>query len=189
VGGGGGGARPRSAPFCMLMSLKKTDARTRGQNPLVTKYLRISLYIRKPFLIYDFATASVWTSLYMRKIWFSFYQCGVQPTHSPTTLVANCVSVHVYRGEGRQFFAGKIPPPGAVLRHGWVWQLDWSIQPFLCHNDFTRTRLIMYFLCHCCPELIIPWTNVFFTHALTRLILYLWREKKILAKSFIFSLE
>ncbi len=36
------------------------------------KYLRISSYIRKPFLIYDFATASLWISLYMRKIWFSF---------------------------------------------------------------------------------------------------------------------
>ncbi len=36
------------------------------------KYLRISSYIRKPFLIYDFATAPLWISLYMRKIWFSF---------------------------------------------------------------------------------------------------------------------
>ncbi len=27
-------------------------------------------YIRKPFLIYDFATAPLWISLYMRKIWF-----------------------------------------------------------------------------------------------------------------------
>ncbi len=41
------------------------------------KYLRISSYIRKPFLIYDFATAPLWISLYMRKIWFSFYQCTV----------------------------------------------------------------------------------------------------------------
>ncbi len=36
------------------------------------KYLRISSYIRKPFLIYDFATAPLWISLYMRKIWFFF---------------------------------------------------------------------------------------------------------------------
>ncbi len=35
-------------------------------------YLRISSYIRKPFFIYDFATAPLWISLYMRKIWFSF---------------------------------------------------------------------------------------------------------------------
>ncbi len=34
------------------------------------KYLRISSYIRKPFLTYDFATAPLWISLYVRKIWF-----------------------------------------------------------------------------------------------------------------------
>ncbi len=36
------------------------------------KYLLISSYIRKPFLIYDFATAPLWISIYMRKILFSF---------------------------------------------------------------------------------------------------------------------
>ncbi len=36
------------------------------------KYLRISSYIRKPFLIYGFATAPLWISLYMRKILFYF---------------------------------------------------------------------------------------------------------------------
>ncbi len=35
-------------------------------------YLRVSLYIRKPFLICDFATASFWISSYMRKILFYF---------------------------------------------------------------------------------------------------------------------
>ncbi len=35
------------------------------------KYLRISSYIRKPFLIFDFATVPLWISLYMIKIWFS----------------------------------------------------------------------------------------------------------------------
>ncbi len=38
----------------------------------MTKYLRISSYIRKPFFIYDFATASIWMSLYMRNILFLF---------------------------------------------------------------------------------------------------------------------
>jgi hypothetical protein len=33
-------------------------------------YLRISSYIRKPFLIYDFATAPFCISLYMRKFFF-----------------------------------------------------------------------------------------------------------------------
>ncbi len=36
------------------------------------KYLRISSSIRKPFLIYNFATAPFWISLYMQKILFSF---------------------------------------------------------------------------------------------------------------------
>ncbi len=36
------------------------------------KYFRISSYIRKPFLIFDFATAPLWISLYKRKILFSF---------------------------------------------------------------------------------------------------------------------
>ncbi len=39
------------------------------------KYLHISPYIRKPFLIYDFAIAPLWTSLYMRTFVFLFYQC------------------------------------------------------------------------------------------------------------------
>ncbi len=43
----------------------------------MTKYLRISSYIRKPFLIYGFATAPIWISLYMRKIHFLFYKCVV----------------------------------------------------------------------------------------------------------------
>ncbi len=45
---------------------------------IIGKYLRISSYIRKPFLIYDFATAPIEISLYMRKSSFSFYQCTVQ---------------------------------------------------------------------------------------------------------------
>jgi hypothetical protein len=36
------------------------------------KCANISLYMRRPLVIYDFATAPLWLSLYMRKIWFSF---------------------------------------------------------------------------------------------------------------------
>ncbi len=36
------------------------------------KYLRSSAYIRKPFLIYDFASDLILISLYMRRIFFSF---------------------------------------------------------------------------------------------------------------------
>ncbi len=60
----------------------------------IGKYLRISSYIRKPFLIYDFATAPLWISLYMRKILFSlyqilfsfFYQCRVRMALKCTVL-------------------------------------------------------------------------------------------------------
>ncbi len=43
-------------------------------------YLRISSYIRKPFLIYDLASAPIRISLYIWKIWFSFYQCAYHST-------------------------------------------------------------------------------------------------------------
>jgi hypothetical protein len=63
---GGGAAKLRWArgaqrPVGRGNEPKKTGARsararTRGQNPLVAKYLRTSSYIKKPFLVYDFAT-------------------------------------------------------------------------------------------------------------------------------------
>ena len=34
------------------------------------KCANISPYMRRPLVIYDFATAPLWISLYMRKIWF-----------------------------------------------------------------------------------------------------------------------
>ncbi len=40
----------------------------------MVKYFRISSYIMKPFLIYDFLTNPIWISLYIRKISFIFYQ-------------------------------------------------------------------------------------------------------------------
>ncbi len=36
------------------------------------KYMRISLYSRKPFLINDFTTAPFWISFYIRKVLFYF---------------------------------------------------------------------------------------------------------------------
>ncbi len=44
------------------------------------KYLCISSYIRKPFLIYDFATAQLWISLNVRRILRSFYQWTIIQT-------------------------------------------------------------------------------------------------------------
>ncbi len=58
------------------------------------KYLRISSYIRKPFLIYDFATAPLWISLYMRKFFYIFYQCNVR-----------YYSIYLYRDSVTRFFA------------------------------------------------------------------------------------
>ncbi len=39
----------------------------------MTKYMRISSYIKKTFIVYDFATASIWFSFYMWKIVISFF--------------------------------------------------------------------------------------------------------------------
>ncbi len=45
------------------------------------------VYIRRPLVIYDFATSPFWISLYMRKIWFSFFQCiSVFPLYLLVTL-------------------------------------------------------------------------------------------------------
>ncbi len=65
----------------------------------MTKYFRISSYIRKPFLIYDFATAPFWISLYIRKIFFSLYQCdgltkafAIVPLRGPSNLEGGSMS-------------------------------------------------------------------------------------------------
>jgi len=62
------------------------------------KYLRISSFIRKPFLIYDFATVPFWISLYMRKIWFPFFISAGQPCWWPPDDIAS---------EGRAALAGE----------------------------------------------------------------------------------
>jgi hypothetical protein len=59
---------------------------------VLKKYLRISSYIRKPFLIYEFATAPFWISLYIRKIWFFFI--------SEWWMSWGCLSVLAGRTEG-----------------------------------------------------------------------------------------
>jgi hypothetical protein len=52
----------------------------------IVKYLSISSYIRKPFLIYDFATASIWIPYIWGKFDFLFYHCILlQIKHQPTT--------------------------------------------------------------------------------------------------------
>ncbi len=79
----------------------------------INKYLRFSSYIRKPFLIYDFATAPIWISLYMRKIFFSFLSVRICPTYGrflPTPIVFPSTG-HQLRslflwGESSSFFPG-----------------------------------------------------------------------------------
>ncbi len=55
----------------------------------MVKYLRISSYIRKPFLLFDFATAPIWISLYRRKILFAFLSVWVQ-IHSFCDIIFIC---------------------------------------------------------------------------------------------------
>ncbi len=47
----------------------------------VRKCENISPYMRRPLVIYDFATAPLWISLYMRKIWFSFLSVRTLRVH------------------------------------------------------------------------------------------------------------
>ncbi len=49
----------------------------------IVKNLRISSYVRKPFHIYDFATDPIWISLYMWKIFLSFYQFRIRRIRTP----------------------------------------------------------------------------------------------------------
>ncbi len=43
----------------------------------IVEYLRISSYIRKPVLIYDFATDLIWIPYIWGKFRFLFYRCGL----------------------------------------------------------------------------------------------------------------
>ncbi len=94
------------------------------------KYLRISSYIRKPFLIYDFATAPLWISLYVRKIFFPFFisvvtcrgtlVCG-PPLWPPTWRSGSRIAVGRPRpppGQG----PGSWPPPASQTSPtvGWI---------------------------------------------------------------------
>ncbi len=50
----------------------------------------ISPYMRRPLVIYGFATAPLWISLYMRKIWFSFLSVYNAFTHCDTHIPILC---------------------------------------------------------------------------------------------------
>ncbi len=61
-------------------------------SPFMRKRANISPCMRRPLVIYDFATAPLWISLYIRKTWFSFfYQCAVLlQCQSVCTLQSSC---------------------------------------------------------------------------------------------------
>jgi len=42
--------------------------------------------MRRPLVKYDFATAPIWISLYMRKIWFSFLSVHTKPQEQPNPI-------------------------------------------------------------------------------------------------------
>ncbi len=58
------------------------------------KYENISPYMRRPLVMYDFATAPLWISLYMRKILFSFLSVhrSAGPLVSPWHLFPNVIT-------------------------------------------------------------------------------------------------
>ncbi len=77
----------------------------------MNKYLHISSYIRKPFLVYDFATAPVWISLHMRKIYFSFLSVHNIFTEGMLTFTRlNHRGIHKKRPTS-VFFLGPTKPP------------------------------------------------------------------------------
>ncbi len=72
-------------------------------------FVHFLIYIRKPFLIYDFATAPLWIYLYMRKILFSFLS-----VHFPM-----CSWSKYTRWRKKQFTSVFNFCPEACCRMGW----------------------------------------------------------------------
>ncbi len=93
----------------------------------MVKYLRISLYIRKPFLIYDFAPDPIWISLYMRKSLFSFLSVyGFRESRYKITERDNCFPYFQLKQTQKDDFAcgscsisvllwSRFPSPGIIL--------------------------------------------------------------------------
>ncbi len=67
------------------------------------KSVNISPYMRRPLVIYDLATAPLWISLYMRKIWFSFLSVWWSNTAS-LSVTLDFSSVHRSQNDGKGIF-------------------------------------------------------------------------------------
>ncbi len=89
----------------------------------MVKYLRISSYIRKPFLIYDFAPDPIWISIqYMwGKFSFLFYQCIKEITGEENKRLRRhyyLILSLLWKG----VWAGRVTP--ATLFLSWIgWQI------------------------------------------------------------------
>ncbi len=107
------------------------------------KYLRISSYIRKPFLIFDFATVPLWISLYMKKIWFSILSLWGRERGWGGVHMCNCVSVsyvlfrHHLKTAG--FWTGKYS--GWPLR----FSCQYSLASFCDRSISTATISVKYY--------------------------------------------
>jgi hypothetical protein len=96
------------------------------------KYLRISWNIRKPFLIYDFATAPLRLSLCMRKIRFSFFSVCAASSATPSCAAICTYIVIIYYFSRHVIF---------FLRHMLnlsIWQLVLLLERNITAEDWTR---------------------------------------------------
>jgi len=56
--------------------MEQLQSHTVYEEEYMRKCTNIWSYMRRPLVIYNFATDPFWISLYLRKIWVSFFQCN-----------------------------------------------------------------------------------------------------------------
>jgi hypothetical protein len=78
-------------------------------------WLTASSYIRKPFLIYDFATDSIWISLYMRKISFSLLSVHVHYSKKDIGKNVNEIQFYLWMTQGLFFIPERRRPQYVVV--------------------------------------------------------------------------
>ncbi len=76
----------------------------------MVKYFRISLYIRKPFSIFDFATAPLRISLFMRQIFFVFISVNTDGESAPAGDNAVGSRLSLEEGGGQRYGLHKVRP-------------------------------------------------------------------------------
>ncbi len=89
------------------------------------KWGNISPYVRRPLVIYDFATAPFWISLYMGKFWFSFLSVWYGFATFLTFLVTLLsVTVASSMGKGEERVVWMFYPAAAVFLSFFLFSLD-----------------------------------------------------------------